>query len=113
MLFERRASSETAKTVQEAEGVLSVRTGGLKTSGRMSRALDQNGSVLGNSDRNVCGSRHPPHQHRLPLAFVIASWAAIGQRSCKVVASNFYPQIYPQRTVPTVLFSDWQPPLRT
>jgi serine/threonine protein kinase len=26
---------------------------------------------------------------------------------------NSYPQIYPQGTVPTVLFSDWQPPLRT
>ena len=51
MLLERRASAETAKTVQNAQRVLSVRIGGLKTSGRMSRALDQNGSVLGNSTR--------------------------------------------------------------
>jgi len=40
-------------------------------------------------------------------------WAAIGQRSCKFSASNFYPQIYPQRTVPTVPFSDLAAPERT
>src|SRR5215469_6972127 len=48
---ERRASAEAAKTVQEAQRVLSLRTGRLKTSGRMSRALDHGGSVLGNSVR--------------------------------------------------------------
>ena len=51
MLLERRASAEATKTVQEAQRVLSVRTGSLKTSVRMSRALDQSGSVLGNSTR--------------------------------------------------------------